>query len=244
MSRMNLMKPFIILPILAVAFQIPPVFAKMEASRVSYWATEGENLVEQEQEIAFIERRELFDLLKSKQPVIFVDTREAKEYQVSHLPNALNMPFSKRHEFIASLTDEQKEAMIVPYCNWDFRAYVSALELKKAGIQNLHMMYPHGLRGWEAAGLPLAGESIGQNDAQASAKLDQLLKDNQFVSDVITKSTASQRPADAPPPETRTIEMRILKTKVEPRHIKASVGERLILNLHAEEEDHHFVIPL
>jgi hypothetical protein len=37
--------------------------------------------------------------------------------------------------------------------------------------------------------------------------------------------------------------MRILKKTVEPRHIEASVGERLILDLRSEEEDHWFVLP-
>ena len=219
---------------------LPPLSAQENPppSRASYWATGGESLIEEKQEIPFIEREALFQKLKAKNPVLFIDTREPHEYVKSHLPNAVNIPFLKIKEHEEKLPQNSPTTILIPYCNWDFRAYVAGLELKRQGYSNITMMYPHGLKGWEAGRLPLAGEAAGKTDRAAQTELDQILAKPFSIQTPESKTTESPQKG-----EVRRIEMHILKKKVEPRHIEASVGDHLILELHAEEEDHWFVIP-
>ena len=222
-----------------------PLFAQENPppSRTSYWATGGENLVEEKQEIPFIERKELFQKLKTKNQLLFIDTREPHEYAKSHLPNAINIPFLKIKEHSEKLLPNSS-ATLVPYCNWDFRAYVAGLELKRQGYSDIVMMYPHGLKGWEAGGLPLAGETTGKTDKEVQTELEQILKDPSFLqSNNLGKEIVSPPSATRNDVRPRRIEMHILKKKVEPRHIIATVGDHLILTLHTEEEDHWFVMP-
>lgn len=206
--------------------------------RTSYWTSTGQNLkLEKPPEIPFLERQALFNLLKAQKPILFLDVREVDEFEKKHLPNAINVPFSTRQESFEKLK-KQTDKILVPYCNWDFRAYVAALDMKQAGLQNIRMLYPHGLRGWIASGFPVAGKEAGQLDTQA---WDVLL-------------AAIEKPAPLTPPspsrgegkgegERISVSLELVPTKANPAHINASVGDTLILEVIGHEEDHWFVIP-
>ena len=209
-----------------------------QKSRASYWAEDGTNTTQTKEELPFIERKELFQSLKSEGKVVFLDTREQNEYEASHLPNAVHIPFTKVSEEGKTLPNSTKTT-IIPYCNWDFRAYVAGVKLKEMGYSNVRMMYPHGLKGWMASGLPLAGKGPGKSDAIAQAELTKMLDQNLAANPYDQLGNVSQSRKT----ETKQITMRLLKKHIEPRHIQASVGDHLILNLSAEEEDHWFVIP-
>jgi len=218
------------------------------SSRVSHCATGGESVVQREQEIPFLGREELIRLMKEGKTVFF-DTREAKEFAASHIPNAVNTPFSKRTEYFKKNLEQYKGATVIPYCNWDFRAYIGALELKKMGYTNVQMMYPHGLRSWEADGFPVAGESVGASDKEAREKLHKMLEMPLLHSSLRAERSNLRTEIASSPTAPRTdmrdrhITLHIYKKRVEPGQIEASVGDRLILNLIAEEEDHWFVAP-
>lgn len=222
----------------ALFFHWECVLAQMETapqSRASYWAIGGENLVEFKEEIPFLEQGALFKLIKDGKRVMFIDTREPPEYAKSHLPNAVNVPFSKREEFFDAM-EAVSDTIIIPYCNWDFRAYVCGLDMKKRGLQNVYIMYPHGIKGWMASGFPVAGQEPAKNDQRAHEELLKVLDKPLHYDDAVNFGNRTTK-------QVRQIDMRILKKKVEPRHIDASIGDKLILNLIAEEEDHWFVIP-
>ncbi|OGX05687.1 MAG: hypothetical protein A3G87_00920 [Omnitrophica bacterium RIFCSPLOWO2_12_FULL_50_11] len=232
---------------------------ELPTPRTSYWASHGENLIPLEHQIRTIEREELFRaLLKNR--VTFLDIREPKEFAQSHLPNALNIPFSSREAYYDRLKFPPNTTFVL-YCNWDFRGYVAAVEMKEKGFSNLAMMYPHGLRGWIGEGLPIAGEAVGQTDKEASAQLMRILRRHpeaeiqsvadlsaEFLAEGPQRTDGILRPAkggtqDDVKAKTIRTPLRILPKVIEPAHIEASVGDRVILDLTAEEEDHWFVIP-
>lgn len=212
--------------------------APASQARSSYWASGGKNLVSRDAEISLIERDELLALMHQSEKVIFVDTRTPAEFEVSHLPKAINIPFSEI-EKNAHILQQYAEATVVPYCNWDFRAYVGALNMKKLGISNIKMMYPHGLKGWLASGLPLAGKEPARSDKEAQSIL------NQFVlqSNPATQSSKSSNEIFTESGNTIRLSLRILPKTIEPEHIKASLGDRVILEIEAVDEDHWFVMP-
>ncbi len=208
-------------------------------SRASYWASGGENIQEVKQELPFIERDALFQKIKTG-TALFIDTRTPKEFQVSHLPNALNVPYTEIAERIPEIEKKTaKETVVIPYCNWDFRAYIAGIELKSKGIPNVQMMYPHGLKGWQANGLPLAGNAANTNDETAQKSLLDSLAHGLSLKESITAGYDLPKKSGV----TQHVAIQILKKKVEPRHIRASVGDHLILDITAEEEDHWFVMP-
>ncbi len=223
-------------------------------ARGSYWTSGGTNLIEDKLPlIPFLERKELFRLLRQTDSIVFLDIREPHEFQKSHIPGARNISFSNRHDFFSKFSSDDQMTYI-PYCNWDFRAYVAARELKEKGIRNIVMMYPHGLRGWIGSGLPAAGEEAGVDDEEAITKLRSVILNPPSVilsSSTVTLSDSeesmtrdsSAAPQDDTIGETKHITMRLLPKIIEPAHIKASVGDHLIINLMAEGEDHWFVMP-
>lgn len=230
--------------ILAVwSFQISPLWAEgavLPQNRVSYWSSQGTNLVPQRQIIPFLEREQLFELIRNRQ-VVFLDIREPDEFDQSHLPNAVNLPFSKLDEFIASLKIDPRTTY-VPYCNWDFRGYVAARKLKEQGLTNLAMMYPHGLRGWVASQLPVAGDESKLSDRNAwKGLIAKLGTVSNFNKSVIARQVSEDSRSNLKVP--RQISLRIFPKYTEPDHITAFIGDRLVIELIAEGEDHWFVMP-
>ena len=191
--------------------------------------------MEQVPAIPFLERQALFGLVKQG-TVMFLDIREPDEFAAAHLPAARNVPFSTLQTSLRSLQVDATTT-VVPYCNWDFRAYVAAVELQRRGVPRVAMMYPHGLRGWIASGLPVASEGHGQTDAHAWAQFMETIRRSPVMLDTEPRAT------DKRSGRTTTVNMRILPRRVEPAHIRATVGDRVVLELTAEEEDHWFVIP-
>ncbi len=250
----------VLLLVFALDQTSPQLFAQVETpkSRASYWAAGGENTTEIKEELSFINRQELFQKVSGNQ-ILFLDTRESNEFEKSHLPASLHVPYHQINESFEEIKKQAAGKTIVPYCNWDFRAYVAGVELKCMGYSDVQMMYPHGLKGWQAVGLPLAGKESGKSDSNAQSELTQILAVGKFPLPMgegqPPKASLAKgggkggiSPSFQPSPskgegEIRHITMRILKKRVEPRHIKASVGNKLILELSAEEEDHWFVMP-
>jgi rhodanese-related sulfurtransferase len=102
--------------------------------------------------------------------VVFVDVREAAEFEEGHIPNALNVPLRAIDaEFAQSLASA---SIVVPYCIKDFRGYEAARLLSELGVSQVGTMYPHGIAGWQAVGLPTTKKGLA-SDAEASEKLRQ-----------------------------------------------------------------------
>ena len=84
--------------------------------------------------------------------MLLLDVRPEDEFELGHLPGALNIPLSDLERRLAELP---KDAQIVaycrgPYCVLSFEA-VAALRAKGYDVRRLEDGFPE----WKAAGLPL-----------------------------------------------------------------------------------------
>ncbi len=113
--------------------------------------------------------RKILGFLGAGDKVVFIDTREADEYEEGHIPGAINI---KLRDIGRKLPPELKDAdIVIPYCVKDFRGFEVAKRLKKLGVRNVGLMNPWGISGWKANGLPVAG-TRGLQQQEAMEKLN------------------------------------------------------------------------
>ena len=100
-----------------------------------------------------VSRKEL--LRRSKDGLVTVlDVRPSEEYEVGHIPGALNVPLDDIKKQLARLP---KEKEIIAYCRGEYcvLAFEAVAALRKKGFtaRRLEEGYPE----WKAAGLPVEG---------------------------------------------------------------------------------------
>ncbi len=99
--------------------------------------------------------------------VVFLDTREASEFNEVRIPGAQRIPL---RDIQSSVTPELLNAdLVIAYCVKDFRGYEVASKLRSFGV-NAVIMRPYGIRGWLENKLPVAGDGI-QTDMDAYLEL-------------------------------------------------------------------------
>ena len=85
--------------------------------------------------------------------VVFVDTREAEEYDEVHLPGAVQLRLRDVDpDTVKQFSDAD---LVVPYCVKDFRGFEVARAMKQEGIENVVTLSPNGLKGWLQSQLPV-----------------------------------------------------------------------------------------
>ncbi|MFT7613206.1 MAG: rhodanese-related sulfurtransferase [Parvicellaceae bacterium] len=84
--------------------------------------------------------------------VVILDAREEKEYQVSHIPSAINVGFDNFN--ISSVKSISKDAKIYIYCSIGYRSENIGEKLKKAGYENVFNLNG-GLFSWANHGFSL-----------------------------------------------------------------------------------------
>lgn len=77
--------------------------------------------------------------LKKMRKVVLLDTREKKEYDVSHLPNARWVGYKDFD--IQRISDIPKNANVVLYCSVGYRSEKIGEKLQKAGFQKVNNLY-------------------------------------------------------------------------------------------------------
>ena len=86
--------------------------------------------------------------------VTVLDVRPSEEYEVGHIPGALNVPLDEIKQYLATLPKEQE---IIAYCRGEYcvLAFEAVAALRKKGFtaRRLEEGYPE----WRAAGLPVEG---------------------------------------------------------------------------------------
>lgn len=70
---------------------------------------------------------------------VFLDTREPKEYNVSHIKGALNYGYNKPNKEL--LKDIPKDAEIIVYCSIGVRSQNTGKDLRKMGFTNVKNLY-------------------------------------------------------------------------------------------------------
>lgn len=88
------------------------------------------------------------ELAMSKSEVIILDAREPKEYDTSHIKNAIYIGYDNFDIATVSKIIENKQAQIVVYCSVGIRSEVIAEKLKKAGHDNVFNLYG-GIFNWK-----------------------------------------------------------------------------------------------
>jgi len=84
--------------------------------------------------------------------VTILDVRPSEEYEVGHIPGAINVPLDEIRQHLAKLPIDQE---IIAYCRGEYcvLAFEAVTELRKKGFaaRRLEEGYPE----WKAAGLPI-----------------------------------------------------------------------------------------
>lgn len=111
-------------------------------------------------------------LLRSMQSgsrVLFIDVREAEEYEEGHIPGAIHLPI---RDLNAKRAQQLPKAdVIIPYCVKDFRGYEMAKKLKRQGIHHVALLKPYGYKGWLQQSLPIV-----QGKARSNPEADKILQ--------------------------------------------------------------------
>jgi len=79
--------------------------------------------------------------LKQKQNYILLDTRENKEFAISHLENAIQVGYDKFDNKMISSLVKDKNKLIVVYCSIGIRSETIGEKLIKLGYKNVFNLY-------------------------------------------------------------------------------------------------------
>ncbi len=77
--------------------------------------------------------------VKKMPDALILDAREKKEYDVSHLPNAVFIGYNHFEKEV--MKDIDKKKPIVVYCSIGYRSEKIGEKLKKLGFTNVHNLY-------------------------------------------------------------------------------------------------------
>jgi rhodanese-related sulfurtransferase len=88
--------------------------------------------------VSLIKPQEVKEKLNNED-VVILDTRTAKEYSVSHLPNAKFVGYD--HFDISQVEDIPKDKEIIVYCSVGYRSEKIGEKLKEAGFENVSNIY-------------------------------------------------------------------------------------------------------
>lgn len=186
---------------------------------------------EQPRTVRLYAPRELVERVHRGQPTVFLDVREPQEFTQDHVPGALNMP---EREFEARQGELPQDALIIPYCNMDFRGFLATRRLRALGFI-VGLMQPHGLVGWGEAGLPVAGRKTGLTEAQALAKLATV--------DLAVLPGASPAARVARTGQVRTFDLVAAPWYFDPNDLEVNAGDEVHLRLTSQHGSHWFVLP-
>lgn len=89
--------------------------------------------------------------LQSNENYILLDARESKEFNVSHIKDAINVGFEKFNAKKISSLLTDKEATIVVYCSIGVRSEKIGVKLLKLGYINVYNLYG-GIFEWKNKG--------------------------------------------------------------------------------------------
>jgi len=92
--------------------------------------------------------------LSNRENAVFLDTREDREYNDGHIPEAVHIPLKQLPERAAEL-GRYKKYPIVAYCRSGNRSSSTGRILKKHGFENVYNL-AGGIMAWQSANLPVS----------------------------------------------------------------------------------------
>ena len=90
------------------------------------------------------------EMTKSNSDFILLDARELKEYNVSHIKNAIHVGYDHFNLKETTVILDNKNAKIVVYCSVGIRSEDIAEKLQKAGYKNVYNLFG-GIFEWKNA---------------------------------------------------------------------------------------------
>ncbi len=96
--------------------------------------------------------------------VVFLDAREQKEYNTSHIKNAIFVGYDFFSMDSVQNKSLKKDSKIVVYCSLGIRSEDIAEKLKKAGYTNVENLYG-GIFEWKNNNLPVYNTSEKKTDS-------------------------------------------------------------------------------
>lgn len=120
---------FVLVSCLSLVSFAPPISAEElpDARKLQVVYEMYEDYKESFPEVQDITPKEAMELMQSEK-VIFVDTRESREQEVSMLPNAVTEKDFKKEP------EQYRDKVIIGYCTISYRSGKLAKELRKKGI--------------------------------------------------------------------------------------------------------------
>ncbi|MFN3381416.1 MAG: rhodanese-like domain-containing protein [Runella zeae] len=106
-------------------------------------------------------------LAHTKEKIVWVDAREKREYEVSHLPNAVWVGYDQLD--LSPLTHAPKNQPIVVYCSVGYRSEKVTEKLIKQGFTNVKNLYG-GIFEWKNQGGEVVNEKGKTDDVHAYNK--------------------------------------------------------------------------
>ncbi|WP_242131452.1 rhodanese-like domain-containing protein [Aestuariivivens marinum] len=94
------------------------------------------------------------ELAASKTKTIVLDARESKEFEISHIKDAIHVGFDSFNLKNTTQKFNEKQLAIVVYCSLGVRSEDIAEQLKKAGYSNVKNLYG-GIFEWKNSGFPV-----------------------------------------------------------------------------------------
>jgi rhodanese-related sulfurtransferase len=79
--------------------------------------------------------------LKNKSKLVFLDAREPKEFNVSHIKNAISVGFDNFKIQNVTSTVKDKNAILIVYCSVGVRSEKIGEKLLKSGYKNVYNLY-------------------------------------------------------------------------------------------------------
>lgn len=104
------------------------------------------------------------DQLKDETDIILLDAREQKEYNISHLKNAVFVGYDYFNLESIQEKSIKKDSKIVVYCSLGIRSEDVTEKLKKAGYTNVENLYG-GIFEWKNSNLPICNSNGKETDS-------------------------------------------------------------------------------
>lgn len=105
------------------------------------------------------------DLKNNNSDIIFLDAREQKEYNISHIKNAIFVGYDFFNiDSINKNKALKKDSKIIVYCSLGIRSEDIAEKLKKAGYTNVENLYG-GIFEWKNNNLPVYNTKEKETDS-------------------------------------------------------------------------------
>jgi rhodanese-related sulfurtransferase len=95
------------------------------------------------------------EVISSPETYLFLDSREPKEFKVSHIEGAIPVGYDELD--LSGLKDIPKYQPLVVYCSVGYRSEKVSEKLIEAGYNNVQNLYG-GIFEWKNAGMPIVNE--------------------------------------------------------------------------------------